>query len=307
MCSDAPLLSLIIPAYNAAATLPRALQSVLNQGFDDLEVIVVDDGSSDDTETVVERYAYNFGSKLNFVSLSENLGSAKAYSRGLNLARGRFVGRLDADDEIPAGAFAAMAETARSSECAIVWGGIVSGNRYAAPPKSTDLNSCSIDVEHFSLCNKWIKRELAAKFPPLFDCWDDLSSFARILATNPAVTTLNRPVYNYILKPRGQSLSTAAQQRVLDDHIATATALDRWFADNRLDSESNIFLLHLKFAAKVKLLRCKPRRPDVWKEIFPEVNGQIMTLRHVPLRYRLLFAAVNAMPVSLSKPLLNLF
>lgn len=307
MCSEPPLLSLIIPAYNSGDTLGAALGSLLNQQFDDFEVIVVDDASGDTTAEVVAAMYDSFGGRLKLISLPGNVGAAKAYSHGLKLVTGRYVGRLDADDEIPPGAFAAMAAIARSTESEVIWGGLVTDGRYTPPPASTDLNSCSIDVDHFSLCNKWIERELAVKFPPLYDRWDDLSSVARILALRPSVVTVDRPVYNYIRRKRGDSLSTASQQALLEDHIATARALDDWFVANCLDGSYRQFLLHLKFAAKVKLLRCRPRRPAEWKSVFPEVNSRIMSLHNLPLKYRLLFAFINAIPASVSRPLLNLF
>jgi Glycosyl transferase family 2 len=85
--------SVIVPAFNVAGTLARALQSALDQDPPPLEVIVVDDGSTDDTEAV----ARSFGNRIKFLA-QPNAGAAAARNRGLEAARGEYVAFLDADD-----------------------------------------------------------------------------------------------------------------------------------------------------------------------------------------------------------------
>jgi glycosyltransferase involved in cell wall biosynthesis len=89
----APAVSVVIPAYNAAAFAGRAIDSVLGQTMHDVEVIVVDDGSSDDTRNVLASY----GNRLRVFS-QVNAGPAAARNRGLREASGEYVAFLDADD-----------------------------------------------------------------------------------------------------------------------------------------------------------------------------------------------------------------
>lgn len=91
----APLVSVLIAAHDAAETLLPAVRSVLRQTIDDLELVVVDDCSSDETHAVLEALA---DPRLVVVRNSENLGLARSLNRGLELTRGRYVARLDADD-----------------------------------------------------------------------------------------------------------------------------------------------------------------------------------------------------------------
>ena len=92
---DAPTVSVIIPTYNRAHLLPRALESVLAQTFEDLEVLVVDDGSTDGTEAVVTGY----DDRVRYLRQPQNAGVSAARNRGLREARGEFVAFLDSDDE----------------------------------------------------------------------------------------------------------------------------------------------------------------------------------------------------------------
>jgi glycosyltransferase involved in cell wall biosynthesis len=88
-----PEVSVIIPAYNSARYLQEAVDSVLAQTFDDFEVLVIDDGSTDDTEAVMRRY----GAPVRYIR-QRNGGVASARNRGIQEASGRYIAFLDADD-----------------------------------------------------------------------------------------------------------------------------------------------------------------------------------------------------------------
>lgn len=90
-----PQVSVIIPTYNRAALIPKAIDSVLQQTFTDFEIIVVDDGSTDDTAAVVKAY----GDRVRYV-LTTNGGTGHARNVGMQHARGRYLTFLDSDDEL---------------------------------------------------------------------------------------------------------------------------------------------------------------------------------------------------------------
>ena len=85
--------SVVIPTHNLAAYLGEAIDSALGQSYKDLEIIVVDDGSTDDTETVVNRYR----DKIVYLK-QERRGVAAARNRGIRASHGEYVAFLDADD-----------------------------------------------------------------------------------------------------------------------------------------------------------------------------------------------------------------
>ena len=91
---EKPLVSVIIPTFNRANVIKRAVISVLNQTFSDFECIVVDDGSTDETDFVLSE----FSSKIRVVK-TENRGVAAARNFGAELAEGKFIAFLDSDDE----------------------------------------------------------------------------------------------------------------------------------------------------------------------------------------------------------------
>jgi glycosyltransferase involved in cell wall biosynthesis len=88
-----PLVSVVIPAYNSGRFIADALDSVFNQNYQALEVLVVDDGSTDDTCDVIARY----GDKVTLIR-QPNAGAAVARNEGMHRARGKYIALLDADD-----------------------------------------------------------------------------------------------------------------------------------------------------------------------------------------------------------------
>lgn len=88
--------SVIIPAYNSAATLPQAVQSVIHQDLQDLELLIVDDGSTDATADVAQQFADD--PRVAVIRLPENRGKPHAMNLGIRMAHGRWVAVLDADD-----------------------------------------------------------------------------------------------------------------------------------------------------------------------------------------------------------------
>ena len=91
-----PLISVIIPAYNAEASIRRTIESVLRQTHANLEVIVVDDGSSDDTARIVEELA-DGDNRIRLLRQS-NRGVSHARNQGIACSRGQYLAPLDADD-----------------------------------------------------------------------------------------------------------------------------------------------------------------------------------------------------------------
>lgn len=91
-----PLVSVLLPAYNAAATLPAALDSLLAQSLADFEVVAVDDGSADATARVLAEYARR-DRRVRPLSIPHG-GIVAALGAALNAARGEFLARMDADD-----------------------------------------------------------------------------------------------------------------------------------------------------------------------------------------------------------------
>lgn len=94
---SAPAVSIVIPAYNAAAFVSAAIESARRQTFDDIEIIVIDDASTDATPAIIGALAQG-DSRIRPIRLPRNAGPAASRNAGLAAARGSWIALLDADD-----------------------------------------------------------------------------------------------------------------------------------------------------------------------------------------------------------------
>ena len=93
-----PEVTVVIPTYNRAHFIGRAIHSALAQTYSDIEVVVVDDGSTDDTQTQIESLAQTDG-RVRYLGHKTNRGAQAARNTGIRAARGRYIALLDSDDE----------------------------------------------------------------------------------------------------------------------------------------------------------------------------------------------------------------
>ncbi|HYM79478.1 MAG TPA: glycosyltransferase family 2 protein [Candidatus Dormibacteraeota bacterium] len=113
--------SIVIPTFNRAHILPRCLDSVLGQRWRNCEVIVVDDGSSDDVEAVIQRYAAR---GVTFLRNEINLGVGPTRNKGVRFSRGEWIVFLDSDSYLVPGALSVLDATIRTcdSKVGVVYG-----------------------------------------------------------------------------------------------------------------------------------------------------------------------------------------
>ncbi|WP_193101839.1 bifunctional glycosyltransferase/CDP-glycerol:glycerophosphate glycerophosphotransferase [Brevibacterium aurantiacum] len=120
---DHPMLSVIVPAFNASDFVERCLRSILHQHEVSLEIIVIDDGSTDDTVEKVSALSRN--DKRVTVLTGQNEGPARARNRGVEAARGVYITFVDADDEVLPDAYSTMVNSLERTGSDIVTGSYI--------------------------------------------------------------------------------------------------------------------------------------------------------------------------------------
>jgi cellulose synthase/poly-beta-1,6-N-acetylglucosamine synthase-like glycosyltransferase len=142
--AERPLVSVILPTYNHAHYLPESIGSVLSQSYRPLELIVVDDGSRDETQAVVQRC--DDGS-VRYVS-QRNRGLAATRNRGFSLARGEFVVFLDADDRLlPDHLRVSVSALQDHADVAFVCGDL---RTFGHPHDFDHVHACAPTPDHFA-------------------------------------------------------------------------------------------------------------------------------------------------------------
>ncbi len=90
-----PVISVILPVYNSAGYLSQAIDSLLNQTFPNFELLIINDGSTDGTEKIIQLYT---DSRIIYIENESNKGLIDTLNKGIELAKGKYIARMDADD-----------------------------------------------------------------------------------------------------------------------------------------------------------------------------------------------------------------
>lgn len=123
-CHDAPTVSVIMPVYNGAQWLAAAVESVLAQTLSNIEVLIVDDGSVDDTVLIAQQFASR-DARVRLLRQAGNRGQAAARNLALGHARGAWIAPVDADDEIFPDRLRRLVEAGESEQADMIADGLL--------------------------------------------------------------------------------------------------------------------------------------------------------------------------------------
>ena len=213
---DATSVSVVVPVYNVEVFLSQCVESLLAQTHKNLEIILVDDGSTDSSGSICDDYAREYP-QIRVVH-KENGGLSSARNAGIDVAQGTYLAFVDSDDFIPE-------DTVRKLLEATVWGdaqvsaggmfltdeaGWVIGRDGQKSPKVWEAEEAMAQILSIgkldpSFCNKLFHRDLfdGVRFPEGV-LYEDMATIFRVLASARQVAHVGEPVYYY--RTRGGSI-----------------------------------------------------------------------------------------------------
>ncbi|WP_293713553.1 glycosyltransferase family 2 protein [uncultured Parabacteroides sp.] len=198
--------SVIIPVYNVAPYLDACLSSCVNQTFRDMEIIVVNDGSTDESSRIIQRYAEKDDRVV--VITKENQGLIYARKSGLDIAKGEYIFHLDGDDYVEADAIEMLYDEVIKQEADYVVANyyeVVGNERYEVRRNNRfkglsgqDLFLCMLRGG-FELCMRLIRRSLfdGIAYKPLV-IGEDLFTTMQILPKVKKPVVVDACLYNYV-------------------------------------------------------------------------------------------------------------
>lgn len=219
-----PLLTVIIPVYNAQSCLPTALKSVLEQGIEDMEIILINDGSRDNSLAVCKKFAEE-DSRIRVLDQA-NGGPGAARNTGLKEARGEYISFVDSDDALLPGSHQRLLASAQGNQADLVIAhfNIIINNKTL--DRGYILEDCSLDRDGFldklahrpgsyyysALWNKLYRRQVIEENNLLFDQsygWgEDFDFNMRFYRHVNKVSFIKEPVYTYERTLKGQTWRT---------------------------------------------------------------------------------------------------
>lgn len=202
--------SVIIPVYNAEKYLNQCISSIANQTMQDIEIIAINDGSTDNSLNVLDELSQRYKGKLK-VYTKENSGAGSARNIGIENASGEFIKFVDADDYLEVDILEKMYTIAKKYNVSLVRGNY---QTILGPIKMEDKCSWSdirgsqmvdlsqhkdyIVTETPGIGNKLISRDLIGnlRFPEKTK-WEDLAVIPVVIASSEKLFHMDEPVYNY--------------------------------------------------------------------------------------------------------------
>lgn len=145
------LISVIIPIYNVEKYLKRCVDSVLNQTYNNLEIVLVDDGSPDNSGKICDDYAKS-DSRIKVVH-KKNGGLSSARNAGLDIATGEYVSFIDSDDWVEKDLYKVLTDIANENDVDIIISQFKSGNKDEKNDKS-DIKILDLTERFESICNR---------------------------------------------------------------------------------------------------------------------------------------------------------
>ncbi len=208
------MISIIVPAYNAEKHIYKCICSICNQKYKDIEIIVVNDGSTDRTYEILDDLAKN-DRRIKVIN-TKNVGASHARNIGIKNAKGEFIRFVDADDYLEANSISLLVKNQEETDAQLVIGGyaIHQGENHVEniiPAEKAVYSQINLCIEWYqqkllgALWNKLFKRELiTAYFNQHYCVGEDLLFVLKYLNNASTISILNEIVYEYEL-PAGQN------------------------------------------------------------------------------------------------------
>ncbi|MEG1311454.1 MAG: glycosyltransferase [Romboutsia sp.] len=184
------LISVIVPIYNVEQYLPKCIESIINQTINDIEIILVNDGSTDNSGEIADNYAKN-DQRIKVIH-KENGGQGSARNKGIDIAKGEYIGFVDSDDWVDLDMYEKLYKNAKEENLDIavcsrkIWS---EDNElgFTLEVKNEIVNNVIKDVPNYiinyllysytvSTCNKIYKSKIIKKSNILFDSVENIGS-----------------------------------------------------------------------------------------------------------------------------------
>ena len=211
-----PLISVIVPVYNVEAWLPRCVDSILSQTYENLEILLVDDGSTDDSGLICEEYAKK-DTRIRVIH-KENGGLSSARNSGLDAASGEYIGFVDSDDWIEPRMYQRLGEAITGTDSDIascgarrVWADerpdqdLCGGSRDGILDGDDAMKALiTTDGLVQTVWNKLYRSDIAKAVSfPVGQLYEDEFWSWRVFALAKRVVTVEGSYYNYLQRDSG--------------------------------------------------------------------------------------------------------
>ncbi len=267
--------SVIVPCFNVEKYISKCLDSLVNQTLEDIEIILVDDGSKDKTKEIISYYAEKYPDKIHFFP-NRHQGISKTRNFGIKQARGKYISFIDSDDYIDVDTYKiAYSEINRLKADIIVWdycmvfenGRTKSLSIPDFKPSSIEENPEIILNVSPSPCNKLFKKELFEKEKFEDIKYEDLLLITKILMKAKKIAKLNKCLYYY--RVHSNSETTVVDKRIFDI-LKIVDKLNKYFMKVGFDDQEVIEYYNVKLLTMYNIQQRCQKDKKIAKEFIDQ-------------------------------------
>lgn len=284
MKNKGEMISVIVPVYNRQKCIRRCIQSIQKQSYHNLEIIIIDDGSTDQSGEICDLLQKEDGRI--FVFHQKNQGVSKARNRGIDLAHGKYIQFVDSDDTVEISMCEKMVSRQKQTNAdLIICGYNLIDKKTNVPVQGTDsyfacLKDLEVELGYYlenflihSPCNKlYIREKIKDKFDANYSLGEDLLFNVDYLNKCDSVAGIHDALYNY---------NHAASNHYREDGIRVATSIYcelSEFNAKRLNDNVNvshaIYKIYINDILSQIRIACRNNHFSVIKEIKKEKEFQ---------------------------------
>lgn len=273
--------SVIVPVYNVEKYIEKCLNSLVNQTLKEIEIIMVNDGSPDNSQNIIDKYVKKYPRKVKSY-IKENGGQGSARNFGLEKAEGEYIGYVDSDDFIELDMYEKLYNKAKKNDLDIV----VCGSYNV-----TELGNKTIELDRelfkdkkknaffgrMAVWNKIYKKELLINNKATFRSklwYEDLDFTLKTLSTAKKVGYVNKPFYNYLIR-EGSTMNNSNVDRNLEILLAFDEVVKNKLLEDYHDIIEFLAVDHIYISAVVRVVNAKAdknKKKEVIKKLIDYVK-----------------------------------
>ncbi len=247
-----PKISVVIPCYNSEKYLEKAVDSVLNQSLKEIQIILVDDGSTDKTPTLLQHYKMA-DNRVEVVSHPKNAGLGVARNSGMQIANGQYTFFLDSDDYIHLNSFEVLYDKAQSEDLDILQMQHVrheNGQKQVLPDNLPPFTQAISGIDYYhqgfliepKACGKLWRTGFLKEHKLQFDTgyYEDIAMVFYAVSIAKKINNILFPAYHYIIRP-GSITNQIKQKAHIDGLKKSLTNLQQLFTNQQLTDKDSSF------------------------------------------------------------------
>ncbi len=299
--------SVIIPVYNVENYLRKCLNSLVNQTLKDIEIIVVNDGTLDNSQEIIDEYVKKYPKKVVSI-IQENGGQGAARNTGLLHAKGEYIGYVDSDDYVEENMYEELYKKAKEEDSDIV----ICGNN-VVKENYEFLSKEDVDKEFLlgkmAVWNKIYKKNIIVDNKIQFRSkvwYEDLDFTMKVYFSSKKISYVDKPLYNYLLR-EGSTMNNNNIKRNLELIEAFDSLID-YCKDKKIYNKAKdeiefLCIYHMYIFATTRVLNTNNKYKDKIEIInkfknyinsnFPNFK-QNKYLYLLPKRRKLIYNLINS-------------